>query len=221
VTYLLIFTGGLAASLHCVGMCGVFPLALGGPDRRTVLARQALYHFGRLNTLVFLGALAGAAGAVFVAGGSWRLLERLLALAAGTVMILIGLEAFGLGGRVTARAALLTRTLLGGLLGGVMRSRSWAAPLALGVFNAFLPCQLIYAFAARAASTASITEGMLTMLAFGLGTVPALLTVGLGRAWTPALRGRLVPVAGLIVLAFGVLTVIRGLGLQVPLGHIH
>jgi hypothetical protein len=111
---------------------------------------------------------------------------------------------------------------LGRLLGGVIRSRSPAAPLALGVFNAFLPCQLIYAFAARAASTASVGEGTLTMLAFGLGTLPAMLAVGTTHALVGARgRARLALVAGLLVVGFGVLTLLRGLDALPHAGHVH
>ena len=222
MTYVLLFAGGLAGSLHCVGMCGVFPLALAGPDGRSSVWRQVLYNLGRLNTLVFLGAVSGAAGAVFVASGPLPVLERILAIVAGAFMILVGLETLGLLVQVTARGAAWTRAVLGQVLGGVIRSRSWAAPLALGVFNAFLPCQLIYAFAAKAASTASVSEGMLTMLCFGLGTVPAMLALGLGRALGgPAVRGRLATAAGLLVVAFGVVTLLRGLHVAVPGVHEH
>ena len=97
-----------------------------------------------------------------------------------------------------------------------------AAPLALGVFNAFLPCQLIYAFAARAASTASIAEGMLTMLAFGLGTVPAMLALGCTpRLVGPTTRARLARASGVLVVAFGLLTALRGCDLVPHLGHVH
>jgi sulfite exporter TauE/SafE len=222
VTYALIFAGGLAGSLHCVGMCGGFPLALGagpGPNLR----RQLLYNFGRLNTLVAIGALSGATGAAIVASGPLWLLERGLALVVGVLMVVIGLEMLGVLASLTARSAALAQATVGRLLSGVIRSRSLAAPLALGIFNAFLPCQLIYAFAARAASTASVGEGMLTMLAFGLGTVPAMLAVGTTRSvLRPATRLRLARLSGLLVLAFGIGTLLRGLGvLPHTGGHLH
>ena len=92
-----------------------------------------------------------------------------------------------------------------------MASSSPLAPLALGIFNAFLPCHLIYAFAARAAVTASAVEGALLMLAFGAGTMPAMLALGATRVLArPALRARLSLVAGVLVVGFGVVTLLRG-----------
>jgi sulfite exporter TauE/SafE len=211
MTYAVIFVGGLAASLHCIGMCGGFPLALAGGRADSPLRRQLLYNLGRVNTLVVIGALSGSAGAALVAAGSWWALERGLAAVAGVFMILVGLEMLGALGRLTAGGAALAQATVGRLLGSVIRSPSPLAPLALGVFNAFLPCQLIYAFAARAASTASVGEGMLTMLAFGLGTVPAMLGVGtLPAMLSTRTRARLATLAGFLVVGFGVATLLRG-----------
>ena len=226
MAYVLIFLGGLAGSLHCVGMCGAFPLALAGaasgaPQSRN-LWRQLLYNFGRLNTLVFIGAICGALGAVFVTAGPMRLFARLLAIIAGTFMIVVGLETLGVLAQITSRGAAIAQATVGRALGGVMRSRSPVAPLALGVFNAFLPCQLIYAFAARAASTASVADGMLTMLCFGLGTVPAMLSLGVaGVLARPTVRARLSIAAGVLVIAFGVLTMLRGFDVLPHAGHMH
>jgi len=223
MVYLLAFLGGLAGSLHCVGMCGGFPLALAATaPKRANLTRQLLYNLGRLNTLVFIGAVSGAAGAALVATAPVRAVEQVLAVAAGVVMIVVGLEMLGWIGQLTAVGARVAQASVGRLLAGVMRSRSWAAPLALGVFNAFLPCQLIYAFAARAAATASARDGMLTMLAFGLGTVPAMLALGVARVLArPAIRARLTHASAVLVIAFGLVTVLRGLDLLPHGGHHH
>lgn len=232
--YFVSFLGGLAGSLHCVGMCGAFPLALGGvaavpraPCASCVVRRnglrQILYNLGRLNTLVFIGALSGALGGALVALGPARSIEGWLAIAAGTAMIAIGLEMLGVLAQVSARTAALVQATLGRWLSDVIASPSPLAPVALGVFNAFLPCHLIYAFAARAAATASPPAGALTMLAFGLGTMPAMLAVGLTRSlFPPGLRAQMARVSGLLVLAFGVLTLARGVsGLSSEHGGAH
>jgi len=207
---LLPFLGGLAGSAHCVAMCGSLPLALsaGGAG----LGRHLLYNAGRLSSLVFLGAMAGAAGTALAAFGPLAIAERALAVVAGTLMVLIGLEMTGAIPAVTAPGARLVHRALGDLLGGVVRSPSPAAPLALGVLNAFLPCQLIYAFAAEAAATASAGGGALVMLAFGLGTMPAMLGLGASaHALRPWVRSRLTLVTALLVVLFGAVTIARGL----------
>ncbi len=210
VAFVLVpFLGGLAGSLHCVSMCGGFPLALraGGPGVR----RQLLYNLGRLNTLMFLGAMAGGLGAV-VATGPLHQAERVLAIVAGVIIVVAGCDMLGLLRWRMPRLAMAVQASVGRLLNGAMRSPSSIAPLALGIFNAFLPCQLLYAFVAQAATTGTFAGGTLVMLAFGLGTVPAMLALGVTRVLArPALRVALSRVAGVLVLGFGVLTLLRGL----------
>lgn len=59
---------------------------------------------------------------------------------------------------------------------------------ALGVILGFLPCGFLYAALAVSAASQSPAVGALGMLAFGLGTVPTLMVVGIaghlaGRRW--------------------------------------
>ncbi len=177
VGYALAFAGGLIGSVHCLGMCGAFPLAIAARKDRSPVRRQLLYHAGRLQALALIGALAGTLGAALVWAGPAR---RALALGAGALMVAIGFERLGwLPLRVPGLGPALERGI-GRSLRAVVDWDSRAAPLALGVANAFLPCHLVYAFAAQAAATGSLAAGALTMIAFGAGTVPALLALGIG-----------------------------------------
>jgi sulfite exporter TauE/SafE len=220
MTGALLFAAGLTSSLHCIGMCGGFPvmLARGRGDRP--LIRQLAYNLARVNTLVAIGALSGAIGYSIMQTGPVWLIERILPLVAGSFMLVIGLEMLGFIGAITARWGYVLQSFVRRPLQAAARSRSLAAPLALGVFNAFLPCQLVYAFAARAASTASVLEGMTTMLWFGLGTVPAMLAMGTVSRLMPTLvRRRLVGISGMLVIVFAVITILRAVGIPLHSGH--
>lgn len=209
---LMAFVGGVAGSAHCLGMCGGFPLALAHASPRNALRRQLLYNFGRLNALVAIGALAGGLGAAVLHAGPLAVAGRVLALVAGVCMVAVGLEMLGVFMGISVALARLVETTIGQPLRVVAAANTQAAPLALGVLNALLPCHLIYGFAARAAATGSVGRGMTTMLAFGLGTVPAMLALGLGRSLMPAkLRRPAVRGAAALVVAFGVVTIVRGL----------
>ena len=48
-----------------------------------------------------------------------------------------------------------------------------------GMIWGWLPCGLVYTALALAATTGDVTRSALTMLAFGLGTLPAVLSVGI------------------------------------------
>jgi len=209
----LLFLAGLTSSIHCLGMCGGFPLMLARSSAGRGWGRQVAYNLARVNTLVAIGAVSGAVGFSVLQTGPLWLIERALPLLAGVFMLLVGLEMLGLVGGITGGASRFVHATVRGPMQAALRSGSAAAPLALGVFNAFLPCQLVWAFAARAASTASVGAGMWTMLCFGLGTVPAMLAMGTVGRWMPTLvRTRLVAASGVLVIVFAALTVARAFG---------
>lgn len=228
--YVVLFVAGFAGSFHCVGMCGGLACALGRDPRghAASIVRHLLYSAGRLSTYCFLGGLAGGLGQLIctpsgstlaLLGGSLEVAQRILAALAGTLMIAVALQFFGLLRRFhRARIGFGLDTLTVALR-RLLTAPGGAAPLAFGVFNGFLPCPLVYAFAAEAAGTASSLQGVLVMAAFGLGTCPAMLLMGgLGRLLTPAWRQRGVWVAGSLILVLGLITLGRGI---VPLsGHI-
>lgn len=216
----LLFAAGLTSSWHCIGMCGGFPVMLANGQRSR--GRQVLYNVARVNTLVAIGAVSGAVGASIVQLGPVSVVERVLPVLAGTLMLLVGAEMLGL-----APASGLVRRLgmprgLRETLAAALRSRTLAAPIALGVFNAFLPCHLVYAFAARAASSGSVGGGMATMLFFGLGTVPALLLAGSLSGRLPAASSRvLARASGAAVVVFALWTIARAFLPGDAAGHAH
>ena len=193
--YLLIFFAGLAGSFHCIGMCGGFACAIGVDPRgrSATLRRHLIYNIGRVTTYCFLGAVVGHFGMLLVGHGGENtptgLAQRGLAIISGLLMVFIGLQFLGL---------LRTRGRLSPGHGGeflvqalrdLLKISSASAPLAFGVLNGFLPCPLVYAFAAQAAASGGPLPGTLTMAAFGLGTFPAMLLMGGVGSWLwPNLR---------------------------------
>ncbi|HYM99530.1 MAG TPA: sulfite exporter TauE/SafE family protein [Aestuariivirgaceae bacterium] len=224
--YVVIFAAGFAGSFHCIGMCGGFACALGRDPRggAASVERHLLYNVGRLTTYCFLGGLAGALGQVLSTShgvapltGSLDTAQRILAIVAGVLMIAMALQFFGLFHGFHRAAIGFGGSTLAKSLRSLLATRSQAAPIGLGVLNGFLPCPLVYAFAAQAASTAAPLPGLLVMLAFGLGTFPAMLMMGgVGRLLAPAWRQRGVWLAGSCILLLGLVTLGRGI---VPLAY--
>ncbi|TPG57680.1 sulfite exporter TauE/SafE family protein [Roseomonas nepalensis] len=192
---------GLAGSVtHCAGMCGPFVIAQIADDPRggrlARLGGAALlpYHAGRAVGYAALGALAGsAAGLVSLA--AWRgLLALPLALAA---LVMLGQAA----ARLPLPAGLRLRLPVphAGLPGAARLARLLDAPAGprrgflLGLMLSAIPCGLLYGALAAAMAAGSALAGALAMLAFVLGTIPALVGVALlgrlfGRRHGPALR---------------------------------
>lgn len=219
----LIFIAGMAGSFHCVGMCGGFACALGrdaSGSRLATALRHLLYNTGRVVSYGFLGGLAGLGASLLAADGHALAGQRLLAMLAGVLMILMALQLLGLLQRLHAPAAGFIGHSLIAPLRGVLHAPGYSAPLAFGVFNGFLPCPLVYAFLALAAATGDPLHGALLMGVFGLGTFPAMLLTGglgsLGYRW----RRRGVRIAGLFILLLGAITLARGvLPLDAHDGH--
>ena len=96
------------------------------------------------------------------------------------------------------------------MLGTLSTAHGRTAALAFGIFNGFLPCPLVYAFLAQAIATGSTLKGTLTMVALGLGTFPAMMTLSwLGNRFRPDWRQRGVTLAGYIILVLGFITIAR------------
>jgi len=220
MTYLLAFVGGFAGSGHCLAMCGGFTAILAGAGVPGAWRRLALYNLGRLNTLAMLGAAGGALGTAVVGWGPLETAERALAVVTGLIAVVVGLEAVGLIAPRGRWVAARFHAGLGRHVRALLHAPSPWAPLAFGTVNAFLPCHLIYAFAALAAATGSVVRGALVMLAFGCGTVPAMMLAGSARRLVPTrFGGRLARAAGGLVVAVGLLTMARGLGGAHALPH--
>jgi sulfite exporter TauE/SafE len=211
-------------------MCGGFACALanGQAGRRAAIERQLIYNLGRLTTYAFLGVLAGSVGEVICTSAGVTntafnsplgTTQQFLAIASGLLMLLMALQFFGLQ-RFRHVAVGFGGSALTSGFHGLLAARGRSAALAFGVFNGFLPCPLVYAFATQATASANGLSGMTTMLAFGLGTFPTMLMMGgVGRAVGPAWRHRGVRVAGGFILVLGLITLGRGL---LPLtGHGH
>lgn len=210
----LVFLGGLLGSSHCLGMCGAFALSIGLGARSLTgnLTRQVIYSLGRISTYTFLGTMAGFAGWKMV---RWPIsgvgMQGWLAIGAGLLLIVQGLQATGIFRLWRAQPAsgglCAGRKLFASFLTSPRRFDTFLA----GVLTGFLPCGLVYAYLALAASTAHPVWGGLTMALFGAGTTPLMVLAGTG-ATLLSLTGRknLLRLAAISVVITGLITIDRG-----------
>jgi sulfite exporter TauE/SafE len=218
-----LFLSGFLGSLgHCLGMCGPLVTMFGVQFRARRFAGvpyHLVYHAGRLGVYTLFGALVGGAGSALGLGSS-------LGKMAGTVSLLLGLGVvlLGLGylgwlplGRIEGAGDWLGRAMSWALQQG-----SSARVLALGGLNGLLPCGLVYSALLMAASTGGLLMGAAGMTVFGLGTLPALLVMGVGAgALSARVRQAFVRVAGVLIVIVGVQLVLRGLAGWGAVPHLH
>ena len=174
------FLAGLLGSGHCFGMCGGIAGSLGaisGASSRSVALPALQFNFGRVLGYAFLGAVAGgvlgAAGEIMALKplGKWlRALTALMVFLIGLRFLLDwrGLDLIEKGG-----AGLWRRIMP--LAVRISQRHDWIGRFGLGICWGFLPCGLVYTVLVTAASTANAPAGAATMIAFGLGTLPAML----------------------------------------------
>lgn len=212
-----IVTSSLLGSMHCVGMCG--PLAIwasGAGDRIStsqMTVATTLYHLGRLLTYALVGLLAGAAGQLLDMGGQTLGVQLFAARIVGGLMIVFGLlQLLKLVGQRRAsqmnfvgpapQPNLVTRWLLK-LRPLVFRLPVPARGLATGLLTVFLPCGWLYLFALVAAGTGSMLMGSIAMIAFWIGTVPALVGLVTGTQALALRFRRVIPIGAAVLLIIG------------------
>jgi len=205
------FLLGLAGSLHCAVMCGPLVLALAAARRGcgNPALNTLIYHGGRILLYVALGAVSGLAGAALAFAG----LQRWISIAAGlTILLTIFVPAERLFGVSPALISLVKSRF-----SKLLRSPRLAAVALLGALNGLLPCGLVYVACAVAAASGGVAQGALTMLAFGLGSSPMLLSIAFaGRKISPSNPLRLRRVVLACSIAAGILLTMRGLSLGIP-----
>jgi len=206
---------GLVSSLHCVGMCG--PLALSLPmqhlNRMQQVVAMVLYNAGRVITYSFIGLLLGIAGrSLYLAG-----LQQWFSVIAGLVMLMLAIRLLFLKKVVTPN---WLQFFYGGILrimGRFLQPQRPVAYLLPGIANGFLPCGMVYLALAGALSTSQPGKSVLFMFLFGVGTVPAMLFMGL-MSWRIKLsiRQHWKQVMPFIVAGMAFLLILRGLNLGIP-----
>jgi sulfite exporter TauE/SafE len=199
---------GLLGGVHCVGMCGgivaAFSFRADGthPPFRLHLA----YNLGRVASYMMFGALAGALGASLKLTG-FAPVQTVLFVLAQVVMILLGLYLAGFNQWVLVfeRAGGALWNKVKPLFQKLLPVRSMPQAVLAGMAWGWLPCGLVYSVLVSAVAAGSATSGAALMLAFGIGTLPNLLGMGLfARQIQPFMQQRWVRrTAGLTVAGFG------------------
>lgn len=177
------------------------------------LVRVLLFNLGRITSYMLAGALM--AGLV----GSVRLFIHVTQLqtagyvAANVMLIALGLSLMQVWSGIAQLeklGQLLWQRLQPLLKIFIPIEKPWQA-FALGAIWGWVPCAMVYSVLMTALMTGSAIQGALVMLAFGLGTLPLLLTMGWLSQSLPAFFKKVQVrfMAGLLVLLFGLLGVVR------------
>jgi len=206
---------GLAASGHCLVMCGGVTAALGMATAKRANGRPRIglllgYQLGRIASYTLAGFLFAG-----LAGGAIALLDvdsvrRALRIASACAVFVGALVAFGvlrdpgnrIGQPLWAKLAPLGRRLL--------PVASLPRAFAFGMVWGWMPCGFVYTVLLIATLSLDPLRGAATMAAFGFGTLPALLLGALGAQRLARLGNQRTArrIAGGVLLASAALTLI-------------
>ena len=216
-------TAGLLGGLHCAAMCGGIATGLSATAPRGGWSGALQLNLGRIGGYTLAGLVVGAFGHGLVALMRNPWLGISLRALAGLALVVVALRLLGvralprLLSQPGQRAWLRLRPLQQRLLPADTLPRR----LGIGALWGWLPCGLSYSLLTVAWLQAHPRNSALTMLAFGLGTLPMMLPL----TWSgqrmglwlqrPGLR----TVAAALVLAAGLLTIAAPWLMRVPALH--
>jgi sulfite exporter TauE/SafE len=205
------FTIGLLGAGHCMGMCGGIASLLSiGQSNKTPTALIINYNLGRLLSYTLIGSVVGGTIAGIASLSQFNQSLAFVRIIAALFMVLLAfyvgrwwnglLKVEALGQSLWKRISPLANKLL------PLKHSSHAIPF--GFLWGWLPCGLVYSVLTWAAVSGSALGGGATMLAFGLGTLPAMLLVGTSATKLKSLQNSLIfrNIAAVSILVYGLYT---------------
>jgi uncharacterized protein len=215
ISFAAAFVAGLAASGHCIAMCGGIAGALAMRSRQAStgsrVATALTYNLARVSSYAIAGTLAGLLGHTLLAAVDVAPLSVAFRVLAGTIMFAVaGRLLFGwrfLDPLEAAGAGLWRRIMP--WAGRQGRAGGLRGALGMGLAWGWLPCGMTYSMLLLAATTGSPGSGAAVMGAFGLGTLPSMTTATFAfdrLARELSSRASLRVIAGTLLLLFGLWT---------------
>ncbi len=213
---------GLLGGAHCAVMCGGIATGLSVGQRSSWwIAAQP--NLGRIAGYAIAGALAGGVGQAVLNVARMPALVVASRAAVGIVLVLAALRLLDRSGRFAFLAIPGTRLWqrLRPLQQRLLPADTVPKRFGLGVLWGWMPCGLSTQLLIAAWLQASAWHGAMTMLAFGLATLPVMLPL----TWAGARFGQRLQRGGwriasaMVVLCAGVATIAGPWLVQVPALH--
>jgi len=210
------FTLGIVSSWHCAGMCG--PLALALPVHHLPAAKKftslLFYQSGRVITYSVLGLVFGLAGSRFYIAG----MQQWFSISIGIAILLFAILYYY--GKKTIHFSFLNRFhfFIQKTISSLLRSaKNPAGYLLLGMANGLLPCGLVYLAVAGALAFGNAFHSMFFMIAFGAGTIPAMMIAAYaGHLMNYSVRQTMKKAVPVFITAMAIILILRGLNLGIP-----
>ncbi|MDD1791598.1 sulfite exporter TauE/SafE family protein [Enterovibrio makurazakiensis] len=210
--FIAAFMVGLLGAGHCLGMCGGVAAAVsfGTPTDKSKMPFLLFYNGGRLLSYSVIGAIGGGvvSGVIGISQMSQGLIWLRLAAAIMMILLALYIGQFWNGLSYVERIGKVLWRHISPLSSRFLPLRSPWAALPFGMIWGWLPCGLVYSALSWAAVSGNALHGLLIMLAFGLGTLPAMLLIGSFAEAAKKLLNNLIfrRFSSMILLMYGIVT---------------
>lgn len=223
LTLFAAWLSGLLGGVHCAAMCGGIATGFSAVSGRSGWGPALQVNLGRVSGYVLAGAIVGAFGGGLLQLFRSDVLALVLRMAVGAVLVLVALRLLDRRGRfnLLAKPAARFWRVLQPLQSRLLPADRPASRFALGMLWGWLPCGLSMTLLTAAWLQANPRDSALTMLAFGLGTLPMMVPL----TWSGARMGRWLQrpgwrmAAAILVMTAGILTLAAPWLMQVPALH--
>lgn len=206
---------GLISSFHCVGMCG--PIAFSLPvhylSPQKKLTGILLYNIGRVTVYSFLGLLFGFAGRQIYLGG----FQQWFSIILGVLILVFPAQSIFKKKMIHLSFFDKINNRLQQVIVRYIQQKQLYGMFLIGAANGLLPCGMVYFAIAGALATGSVTSGVGFMAAFGMGTLPFMVSLSyFGFMISIAARDTMRKMVPYFITGMALLLILRGMSLGIP-----
>lgn len=207
------FLIGIAGSVHCAGMCG--PLQLLVPSfnkgKHAGVKEFLSYHSGRIILYVVLGLLSGLLGLKGFIFQSFQWTSIIL----GSLMLILAWIGINNSNKVNTMILREIQRRMNSSYQTMRNSPSFLIIFNIGILNGLFPCGMVYFALLNALSSESVSNSIVAMIGFGIGTLPIfILLKGVGIKLSVYPRLKIIQPWLLSVVSL--MIILRGLNLGIP-----
>ncbi|MBT4376923.1 hypothetical protein HOD29_06120 [archaeon] len=210
-SFILLFLAGLLTGFHCIAMCGGFLVsytAKNAINGHKSFKQHLIYGTSKTISYTIVGAIFGLIGSIFLFSPALR---GGIAIFAGVFMMFYAFSMFGLKffRRFQFNPKFLTKIAM------KKHPGFYRGPMITGLLNGlFIACGPLQALYLYAAGTGSMIQGGLSLMVFGLGTLPVMLGFGgFANIISHKATKKILKISAIVVLILGIIMLNRGLAL--------
>lgn len=211
---ILLFAAGILTGFHCISMCGGFVVsytAKNALNGHKGFKQHLVYGGSKVISYAIIGGIFGLIGGVFAFSTQLR---GIVAILAGVFMVFYAFSMFGF--KFFKKFQINPKFLTKISANASSKAKGpYKAPFFTGLLNGlFIACGPLQAMYLYAAGTGNFLTGMISLTAFGLGTLPVMFGFGsLTTVISHKTTAKILKVSAIIVLILGLIMLNRGLTL--------